>query len=173
MGGCRAADGLEQRQRMRSALVLLEQHLVGEFERGETADARADDAGGAIGRAVLERDLQLRHGDGFLRRAAGILRVLVGKHERLALQPLFRIEVRHFTRDGDVQILGRKALNLAYAALALFERRPKLVYACAQRSDDAVAGDHDAPAPVSVCHVALSRNSQAWSTSREGPRAEM
>jgi hypothetical protein len=58
---------------MGRALVLLEQHLVGELERGEAAHAGADDAGGAIRLAVLERDFELRHGDGFLRRAAGIL----------------------------------------------------------------------------------------------------
>ena len=160
MGRSRAADGLQQRQRMGRALILLEQHLVGEFERGEAADARADDAGRAIGRVVLERDFELRHGDGFLRRAAGILREFVGEQQGLALQPLLRIEVRHFAGDGDVEILGGEALHLADAALALFERRPKLVYTGSQRSNDAVAGDHDASAPISVCHVVLSRNSK-------------
>src|SRR5262249_35823949 len=46
------------------------------------------------------------------------------------------------------------------AALGVLERGPKLVYPSAKRSDDALAGDHDAPAPVSVCHVVLSRNSK-------------
>ena len=76
------------------------------------------------------------------------------------MQPLLRIEVRHLTGDGDVKILGGEALHLADAALALFERSPKLVYTGAQRSNDALASDHDAPSPISVCHVVLSRNSK-------------
>src|SRR4029079_15094981 len=76
-GGSRAADGLEQRQRMGGALVLLEQHLVGEFEGGQAADAGADDAGRAIALVVLERQLGLGLSHGFLSGTAGILRVFV------------------------------------------------------------------------------------------------
>src|SRR5262245_4123845 len=156
----RRADRFQQGQRMGRALVLLEQHLVGELESGQSADAGADDAGGTIGRGILERDLEFRHGDGFLRRAAGILRVLVGEHQRLALQPLFRIEVWDFARDGDVKVLGGEALHLTDAAGAALERRPKLLNTGSQRSHDALAGHHDASSPVTVCHVVLSRNSK-------------
>src|SRR5262249_9119469 len=89
--------------------------------------------------------------------------------ERLALQTLLGIEVGDLAGDRDVKVLGREALHLADAALAVFQRSPKLVYASTQRSDDAMAGDHDAPAPVSVCHVMLSRNSKPGRSSREGP----
>ena len=57
MGRGGAADRLQQRQRMGGALILLEQHLVGKFERGQAADAGADDAGRAIALIVLERQL--------------------------------------------------------------------------------------------------------------------
>jgi hypothetical protein len=68
---------------MGGALILLEQHFVGKFERGQAADARADDAGRAVALIVLERQLEPGLSDGFLRGAAGILRIFVGEHERL------------------------------------------------------------------------------------------
>ena len=160
MRGGRAADSLEQGQRMGGALILLEEHLVGEFERGKAADARADDAGRAIALLVVERCLELAHGDSFLRRAARVLGIFVSEQKLLALQPLPRVEVRHLAGDGDVEIFGREALHLAYADRAALQRGPEFLDACAQRSDDALAGDHDASAPISVCHVVLSRNSK-------------
>ena len=45
---------------MGGALILLKQHLVGKFERGKAANARADDAGRAIALAVFQRHLELR-----------------------------------------------------------------------------------------------------------------
>src|SRR5262245_18552208 len=153
MGGSGAADRLEQGQRMGGAFILLEQHFVGKFERGQTADAGADDAGRAVALVVFARELELRLGDSFLRRAAGILRIFVGEHERLCLQPLLRIEIGNLTGDGDVEVLGGEALDLANTALAVLERRPKTLYASAQRSHYALASDHDAAAAIRMCHT--------------------
>src|SRR5680860_1617916 len=141
-------------------LVLLEQHLVGEFEGGEATDAGADNAGGAVAVGVLDRIFQFRLQHGFMRRAAGILGEFVSQEQLLALQALAGIEVRHLAGDRDVEVLGREALDLADAAIAALHRGPELVHACTQRSDNALASDHDAPATVRVCHVVLSRNSK-------------
>src|SRR4029450_13837959 len=58
MGRRRAADELEQHQRVVAAPILREQLIVSPLDRVHAAGARADDAGGTV--AVGEGNLELR-----------------------------------------------------------------------------------------------------------------
>jgi len=106
--------------------------------------------------AHLERQLEPGLDHSFLGGTAGILRVFVREHERLRFQPLLRVEIGNLTGDGDVEIFGGEALDLANPAFAVLERRPKTIHASAQRCNHALAGDHDAAAPIRMCHALLT-----------------
>jgi hypothetical protein len=138
---------------MRGALVLLEKHFVREFERGEPAHARTDDASGTVAILAFEGDLKTRLGHGLPCRAARELRVLVGEHEWLAQVTLDCLIVWHLARNGDAKVLGGEAFDVADAAFAVLERSPKAVDGRPQRSDNALAGDHDAPTRIRFCHA--------------------
>ena len=96
-----------------SALLTLienEEVAVGRLGRTQTAGARADDAGGAVGIFGIGRDTGLRHGlDG---RNAGQLGVAVSMRQGFvadARQLLLDVEILHLRGDVDVEILEVEA----------------------------------------------------------------
>ena len=111
---------------MRGALIVLVKRLVGALQRGQAANARTDDRGGAVALLITQRHLHARLLNRLLGGRSGELRIAVRVMKLTALQPLPRLEVAHLAGDRDVELIGGKALDFADAALSLLQDSQKL-----------------------------------------------
>ena len=157
VGRSRGADDAQQRQRMRGALVADEEIAIGRLHGHQTARARSNDAGRAVG--LVEGHLEARLPHGFVGRGRGKPRIAVGIQDDLvALEVLelgLVVEILDLGRDQDLEVFEGKAAELADAELALPAPGPEIGDRGADRGHDARAGDDDAPRHGRFCHVAL------------------
>ena len=110
----------QQRQRVGCALPFDKQRAIGVLKGHETASARANDAGRAVG--ISDRELKARLLNCLVGRRSGKPRVTVGVYDKLiafeVLQPRLGIKILDLRCNQNFEIFKREPAKVADAALA-------------------------------------------------------